>query len=250
MSQRTEAPTVGPDPAAAEGELTSISGEEPDTRYAFGEFPLDPVRPGTALLVVSPTAVDMPAKRLLAAGNPDEGLLGIAARSSPRRFLHGLAEATPEPLVEPHVGVLGCMGSLNPRIRSFPEAHVRSVGNPADLTGVGMRFTDLYRGVTDSLDAEGRENPPVRVCLDSLTVLSQYVGARTLYRFLNAFNNRVRSAGMLGLTTVNRGAHDEHDLGRFAGLFDGLVEIRENEDGTLERRIRGLPQQGRGWQPA
>jgi|GEM_PF-579482 len=247
MSQRTNARPAAPDPAAAGEELAAISGTPPDSRYGFGEFPLDPIRPGTALLVVSPAAVDAPAKRLLAAGNPGEGVVGVAARSSPRRFLHSLAEATSESLAQSHIGVLGCMGSLTPRIQSFPAAHVHSVGSPADLTGIGMRFTDLYRGVTDALDAEGRENPPVRACLDSLTVLAQYVGERTLYRFLNAFNSRVRSAGMLGITTVNRGAHAEHELGRFAGLFDGLVEVREREDGTLERRVRGLPGQDRSW---
>jgi hypothetical protein len=237
----------GADAAAGAG-LAAIGEAEQDERYAFGNLPLDPVRPGTALLVVTPAAVDLPSRRLLAAGNPDEGIVGVAARSSPRRFLHSLSECADASLVQPHVGVLGCMGSATPRIRSFPETHLRSVSSPADLTGIGMRFSDLYASVSDAVQVSEQERTPqVRACLDSLTVLSQYVESRTLYRFLNAFNGRVRSAGMFGVVTASRDAHDERDIGRFAGLFDGILDVRETETG-LEARVRGLPRQSRGWQ--
>jgi len=240
---------VSADADEASEQLAAV--ERPDTspdHYTFGELPLEPVRPGTAVLVVSPAAVNDASHGMLAVGNPGEGIVGVAARTSPRRFLHSLSEHTDSPLVEPHIGVVGCMNSRTPRIHSFPEAHVRTVSSPADLTGLGMRFSDLQNVVLDTIEERTQNSTRVRACLDSLTVLDQYVESRTLYRFLNAFNGRTRAADMLGIVTANRNAHDEREIGRFAGLFDGIVEIRETDSG-LECRVRGLSGQPRGWRP-
>lgn len=221
-----------------------------ESRYVFGEeTPLSPVDPGTTLLVVRRDGASQGLVRsLLAAGNPDEALVAVTTNAPARRVLRDLDRRTGGRLVEPHVGVVDCTGltTAQTQIRGFPQAHLAGVSGPGDLTGIGLRFSDLYGQVTERVDGDGR--PPVRASLESLSTFLQFTDANTLFRFVHAYNGRLRHADAFGVGVVDGAAHDAQTLSLFGSLFDGMVEVRETDAGE-QLRVRGLPDQPRDWQP-
>jgi hypothetical protein len=102
---------------------------------------------------------------------------------------------------------------------------VETVGDPRDLTGVGMAV-DRYLSAWAS-------DRPTRFCLDSVTTLLQYVPFETAYRFLHVLTGRLVSHGAVGHVHVDPTAHDERTLHALATLFDARVVV----DGDA-RRVR------------
>ncbi|CQH62195.1 uncharacterized protein HHUB_3675 [Halobacterium hubeiense] len=92
-----------------------------------------------------------------------------------------------------------------------------AVADPGDLTGLGIAVSERLGDLPE--DAEPA------VCVDSLTTLLQYADTERAYRFLQVLCGRVRAAGGTVHVHADPAAHDERELDRLAGLFDGVRSV-------------------------
>ena len=209
---------------------------------AFGDdVPLNPVAPGTNLLVSGPESAGLQSlvHRLIAPRGDDEGLVSIATDSGDE-FLreqrrHGGAYD------DETTGVVGCESS-----RGSKEL-VRSVDGDTDLSTISMEFSALA-------DDVGYRTDRLRSGLYAVSPLCASASdMRDVYRFLNNIVSRNRRADGVFVCGIDPDA----DVGEFGSgnnitkgismVFQGHVELRDGPTGP-EVRVTGLDDQPDGWQ--
>ena len=214
-------------------------GQRHDARYTFDGTPLGPVDQGTNLLVAGPIlgGTRRTAMRLLTA-DPDDGIVVITADTSAESFLDGFAELGSD-VGGGRVRIVDCAQEGSDDLGEF----VSTVGSPADLTGIGIEYSNQYEQVY----ARGYDT--VRTGIYTLTPLLVYSeDVRPVFRFVNTVTSRIRTADGLGLCVIDPDAHDERVVNSVAQAFDGRIEVRERNDRS-EIRVRGLPDQPTEWTP-
>ena len=122
-------------------------------------------------------------------------------------------------------------------VRERPDVHF--VSSPGDLTGIGI---DLF-GTYADWHAASVEDP--RVGLTSLSTLLMYADLKQVYRFLYVVTGRLRSVGGVGAFTVDTNAGSHEAIDALRGLFDAVVEVRDEE--RRELRVRGGEFGPRSW---
>jgi hypothetical protein len=208
------------------------------TAYGFDGLPIDPVDPGTNLLVTGPVfgGVRRNVLRMLVRSSPQEGALVIAADRAARKVLDEYDQIGGGHDFS-RVGAVDCTGD-----RDDSDGNVKVVSSPSDLTGIGIHFSSIYQ----RLRANGAKF--VRTGLYTLTPLLLYAeDTRSVYRFLHTMNSRIRTADGLGVCALDPTSVEDQTFSSIAQAFDGQLQFRE-ESGDLAMRIRGLPDQPSGWQ--
>jgi KaiC/GvpD/RAD55 family RecA-like ATPase len=107
---------------------------------------------------------------------------------------------------------------------------VRRVSSPADLTGMGVAFTQAV----DELNPD----PCLRLGFVSISTLLQYVDAERAFSFLHVLSRRTSAAGF-GVYSIDPTAHEDRFVNVVTSIFDAAIEIRES-DGERQARVRGL----------
>ncbi|MFB6255546.1 MAG: RAD55 family ATPase [Haloplanus sp.] len=112
---------------------------------------------------------------------------------------------------------------------SDPAIH--RVSSPADLTGMGVAFTEAV----DGMGTPDR----LRFGFVSISTLLQYVDAERAFSFLHVLSRRTSAAGYLGVYSIDPTTHEDRVVNVVTSIFDAAIEIRER-DGDRELRVRGL----------
>lgn len=207
--------------------------------YAFSEeLPVEPVEPGTTVLVAGPvhTGPRQVALRLLG-GAEGEGAIIVATNDSAERVLEDCA-STEGRFDLTQVGIVSCVEETPDG--EFP-ARVLTVASPGDLTGIGMRYSKLYQ------DFHGEGTERVRTGLFSVSALLTFGDLQTVSRFVHTLAGRVDSVDGFGAFLVDPTAHDQRAVSTIGQFCDGRIDVRAGDDGT-ELRVQGLPDQATGWQ--
>lgn len=204
--------------------------------YSVGSLlPVEGIEPGSTLLVVGPPMTGKPdlVLQLLAQGfDTEEGAAVISTDASATEIRNSLAAYAGRPGEELPLGVIDCVGDTHGRDEFGPfDARVNS---PADLTGIGMELTT----VLERLYADRTQR--LRFGLLSLTTMSMYSDSEQVVRFLHAVTSRVSQADAFGLVVAHSDTMGGEHLTRLRSFVDGVVEMREGDDGA-ELRVVGLP---------
>lgn len=199
----------------------------------------DRLEAGTNVVIVGPTMSGKQevAIRLLAAGyRVEEGILCITTERTSRLF--GALERHVEALDRRAVGVVDCAGKSG---RSAIEAMTESVSSPGDLTGISIGTAKLYEQFAD----RGVSN--IRYGLISVSTLLQHLQYEKVFQFLYVYGNRIGETDGLGIYTLGDDAHEPRVLNTIRGQFDGAIEIRLDDDGDREWRVRGFGSGPTAW---
>jgi KaiC/GvpD/RAD55 family RecA-like ATPase len=218
---------------------------DPGPGYGFADgVPVDPVDPGSTVLVAGPAlsrTEDLAVSMVADGTGSDEGALFVSTNTTSETLLRTCGRANPS--FDPsRAGVVDCTGQDPGRSRL--EAQVKLVSTQSDLTGIGMKFSALYESLYANA-ASGR----VRTGLMSLSSLSMYVDLRDLYRFAHTLSSRIKSAGGLGVFTIDPTTHDTKTVNTLAQVAEGRIDVRESDEAAGELRVRGLPGRSGGWRP-
>ena len=207
--------------------------------YDFGTLPLSRVDGGTNILVTGPTlgGVRDLVLRMLLCQDRREGVLFITADTDGAKTLESY-EALGGDVNTERIGVVDC----TEQSVDDPDRNIHAIGNPGDLTGVGIEFSSMYGALWE------RGVRQVRTGVYTLAPLVIYASVKPVYRFLHTLTGRVRSADGLCVCAIDPDAVDDRTLSSLSQAFDGRVDLR-SEDGTMAVRTRGLPDQPDGWQP-
>ncbi len=204
--------------------------------YTFDDLPLTSLRAGTTVLVVGPSHAG--ARHLgfrMLSGPREEGAILISTNQRAGRIADDWARSGFE-LVEDRAAILDCVGDDDQGV----PAQVLPVSGPSDLTGIGMRYSDVYRTFKES----GVER--VRTGLFSVSTLLSFGDLKTVSRFVHTLVGRIDAVGGIGVFCIDPGMHDEQTVSTLTQFCSARVDVRETEAGQ-ELRARGIPGQSRDW---
>ncbi|MDY6817462.1 MAG: hypothetical protein SVG88_02280 [Halobacteriales archaeon] len=207
-----------------------------DDSYVFDGLPLDGIRAGSTVLVAGPTHGGMRALgyRMLV-GPAGEGAIIVTTNRRASRIVDDSRQAGLE-IQEDSTGIVDCVGSEEQRV----PARLLSVGGPSDLTGIGMRFSDLY------MEFKRAGVNRVRTGLYSVSTLLAYSDLRTVSRFIHTLIGRIDKVDGLGILCIDPSNHDEQAVNTLSQFCTGTITVRETTAG-VELRASGLPNQTREW---
>ena len=117
---------------------------------------------------------------------------------------------------------------------------VEYVSSPADLTGIGIGVSEQLRRIAQS-DVEG-----TRMAFYSLSTLLMYAELETVFRFLHVLTGRIDSIDGMGAFAIDPTTHEESTVNTLKQLFDGMIELRDGQDGR-EVRLVGVEDTSTDW---
>ena len=114
--------------------------------------------------------------------------------------------------------------------------NIKMASSPVDLTGIGVKISQFFEHFW--MEMQLRET---RLCINSLSTILMYSNLQTVFRFLHVFTGRIKAANALGIYVIEEGMHDEKTIVTLKQLFDGIIEIREGEEGYQIRAVGFTP---------
>ncbi|GGN15727.1 DUF7504 family protein [Halarchaeum nitratireducens] len=207
-----------------------------DGAYDFEGLPLADVDPGSSVLLAgSPHSGARTLALRMLAGATDEGTIVVTTNRRAGR-LAGDCERAGIEMEADRTAIIDCVGGEDPDL----PARVMPVSGPSDLTGIGMRFSDVHR----SFQRAGVEGVRTGIC--SLSTLLSFGELQPVSRFVHTLVGRIDSVDGLGVFLVDPSMHDDRTISTLSQFCTGRIDVREAEGGA-ELRARGLPDQSREW---
>jgi hypothetical protein len=205
--------------------------------YSFERLPLSEVHSGATVLVAgSPHAGARDLALRMLAGHSGQGAIVITTNQRSRRIVDDCRRVGLN-VTEDTTAILDCVGDDDQEV----PARVLPVSGPSDLTGIGMRYSDVYREFHRS-DIE-----QVRTGLFSLSTLLSFGDLPTVSRFVHTLVGRIDSVDGLGVLLIDPAIHDDQTVSTLAQFCRGRIDVRDGVEGP-ELRARGLRNQNREWQ--
>jgi KaiC/GvpD/RAD55 family RecA-like ATPase len=185
------------------------------------------VAPGTSLLLSGPPLAGKTTLGydLLVNGvERGEGAIVVSNKHSAERLRrdHERLFGTDVP-----VGIVDCVTKQQGHGTIADTDLVQYASSPEDMTGVGIKFSELLeafyteRGYTRN-----------RALFVSVSTLLMYSDLQTVFRFLHVFTSRIENADALGLFVLQSEAHEAQTINTLSQLFDGVVEVDDEGDLT------------------
>lgn len=194
----------------------------------------DAVGPGDNVLVLAPAIGSREAEAcgaLLGWGPPDSvAYVGVTfTRAAATRldvWLERVSETLPARTVI--VGVDALQPADGARPAAAADWELATVTDPADLTGIGMRVSDV---LSDWRDLEAQ----LVACVHSLTTLLQYTTTARVFRFLHVLTARLAAVDAVSHFHLDPDAHERRTVSRLEQLFDAVAEADETAGGWQVR---------------
>ncbi|MDY6774690.1 MAG: recombinase RecA [Halobacteria archaeon] len=213
--------------------------------YKLGVDKLDQavgeIDPGSNILVMAPPMEgikEFEESVVSYAVGEDEGVIYVATEDSGDKVVSrydGVSGYDPDSF-----GVVDCVSKDRGREES-EHRNVHLSNSPSDLTGIGIN-------VSQFLDEFWNEKGIERniIYLNSVSTLLMYSDLQTVFKFLHVFTGRVDSVEGLGLFIIDPEMHEQQAYSTLKPLFDGMVELRQGDEGK-EIRAKGLSSSPTDW---
>jgi len=211
------------------------------TEATTAPLDLDAVEPGQSLLVVGPA---MTAKRRIVlevlAERADHAAAVVTTRKSAATIKRELGEFVD--LGDWAFRAIDCVSRQLAVGRVADTDEVKYASSAGDLTGIGMKLSGIMQEFYHDPDVEA-----AGIGLHSLSAMLMYADLRRVYQFVHVITGRIESSGFVGAFALNTVPGDTEALGRLKGLFDGLIETRDEPERAL--RVRGVDAGPSEWTP-
>jgi KaiC/GvpD/RAD55 family RecA-like ATPase len=132
------------------------------------------------------------------------------------------------------IGVVDCVARTL-GVNARDTSRIRHVSSPVDLTGVGVRVSQLME------DFDKVNNGEARLCIDSVSTMLMYSNLQTVFRFLHVMAGRVSMQGDLGVYVVDEGMHDSQTIATLKQLFNAVLQVKVEGDCTYIRAVGLTP---------
>ncbi len=199
-------------------------------------LPEESIAPGTNVLIAGPplTGKRHLALEVLASGATNgEGTIVVTTKDSANKLVSEIADRSGTE--HSHLGIVDCVTKQRGIETTDDDPRIKYASSPVDMTGIGIKLSEFLqefyevRGLTEN-----------RVLLHSVSTLLMYSNLQTVFRFLHVFTGRIQSADALGVYVIDSTAHDDQTMNTLKQLFDGVIEIEENQAGEQTIRTAGL----------
>ena len=206
---------------------------------------LSAVRPGSSILIAGPAMTgkeDLALEMLADGSRQGQGALVFTTGDRAENVISDYRERVPD-LDESKLAVVDCRGESSRSSERTPGgSFVYHLSSPGEITGMGIGITNCLESLANSGAESGR------FAFTSLSTVLTYTDQKTVFKLCYVLSSKFDTADYLGLFTIDSGAHDDQTLQVIKQAFDGMIEIREGEDGR-EARVLGLAGQPSDWQP-
>lgn len=139
-----------------------------------------------------------------------------------------------------HLGIVDCV-TKTLGVPTSDTAIIRRASSPVDLTGIGVKISQFLEEFWMKKNIR-----KTWLCINSLSTILMYSNIQTVFRFLHVFTGRVKAAGAIGIYVVEDGMHDNQAVATLKQLFDGVIEIRQENDNYFIRTT-GMSQKPSPW---
>jgi KaiC/GvpD/RAD55 family RecA-like ATPase len=133
------------------------------------------------------------------------------------------------------VGIVDCVTRMI-GIDTYEDESIKIVSHPVDLTDIGIKISQYFENFFTKKNIR-----KIQLNINSLSTLLMYSNIKTVYRFLQVFTGRIKEAGGLGIYVIESGVHDMHVIAALSQLFDGMIEIKSENDKNFLRIVGLLP---------
>jgi len=181
---------------------------------------------GTNLLITGPP---LSGKRRLALDiladgtRQEEGAIVVTTKDSGDKILSEYKKRIDDVENRP-LGVVDCVTKQRGVGSAEDGPQLKYASSPVDMTGIGIKLSEFLQ---DFYERRGLQQN--RVLMHSVSTLLMYSDLQTVFRFLHVFTGRVQSANGLGLYVIDSTAHDDQTMNTLTQLFDGVIELSEND---------------------
>lgn len=138
------------------------------------------------------------------------------------------------------IGIVDCVTKTlgGPAVET---ENIKIASNPVDLTGIGVKISQFFEEFFMKKNIR-----KTQLHINSLSTILMYSNIQTVFRFLHVFTGRIKAAGALGIYVIESGMHDQMAIATLKQLFDGLIEVKSDEDQTY-MRVVGLVSKPTPW---
>jgi KaiC/GvpD/RAD55 family RecA-like ATPase len=124
---------------------------------------------------------------------------------------------------------------------AIENENIKIASSPVDLTGIGVKISQFFE------DFFMKKNiRKTQLHINSLSTILMYSNIQTVFRFIHVFTGRIKAAGALGIYVIEGGMHDEQAIATLKQLFDGMIEIKSENDKNFIRAV-GLSPKPTTW---
>ncbi|UZE92337.1 MAG: recombinase RecA [Methanosarcinales archaeon] len=211
------------------------------TKYDLGIPELDKalggIQSGTNVVLVGPPMCgkDILVKQILHAGLRDGDGVILVSTGEPGESIFKWCEQHKLGIenYKNRFGIVDCVSKTLGMDVSDTQ-NIKRASSPVDLTGIGVKISQFFEQfyVKDKLSK-------ARLAVDSLSTMLMYSNLQTVFRFLHVFTGRIKAADALGIYVLEAGMHDDKTVATLKKLFDGVIEIKE-ENGEFFIKTAGM----------
>ncbi len=215
--------------------------------YTLGIKELDSsiggIKKGSNIMLIGPP---MSGKEVLlysimyyGAAKNDNAVITVTTRESATHILEWFKE---QKLVLPmsRVGIVDCVTKTLGGA-SVENENIKIASSPVDLTGIGVKISQFFEEYFMKKNIR-----KTQLHINSLSTILMYSNIQTVFRFLHVFTGRIKAAGSLGIYMIESGMHDEQAISTLKQLFDGMIEIKTENDKNFIRAV-GLSPKPTPW---
>jgi len=138
------------------------------------------------------------------------------------------------------VGIIDCVTRSMGGAASETES-IKIVSSPVDLTGIGVRISQFFEKFSNK-----KNYRKIQLHINSLSTILMYSNIHTVFRFMHVFTGRIKAAGAMGIFIMDSGMHDEQTITTLKQLFDGIIEIKSDNNRNYIRTV-GLSSKPTPW---
>jgi KaiC/GvpD/RAD55 family RecA-like ATPase len=169
----------------------------------------------------------------------ENAVITVSTRESATHILEWFKE---QKLVLPlaRIGIVDCVTKTLGGA-SVENENIKIASSPVDLTGIGVKISQFFEEYFMKKNIR-----KTQLHINSLSTILMYSNIQTVFRFLHVFTGRIKAAGSLGIYVLESGMHDEQAISTLKQLFDGLIEIKSENDKNFIRAV-GLSPKPTPW---
>ncbi len=173
------------------------------------------------------------------AAKNENAIITVTTRESAMHILEWFRE---QKLTLPlsRIGIVDCVTKTLGGA-SVENENIKIASSPVDLTGIGVKISQFFEEFFMKKNIK-----KTQLHINSLSTILMYSNIQTVFRFLHVFTGRIKAAGSMGIYVIESGMHDEQAISTLKQLFDGMIEIKSENDKYFIRAV-GLSPKPTNW---
>ena len=169
----------------------------------------------------------------------ENGIITVTTREPATHILDWFKEHNLN-LPMSRIGIIDCV-TKNLGGTEVENDSIKIASSPVDLTGIGVKISQFLDEFYMKKNIQKNQ-----LHINSLSTILMYSNIQTVFRFIHVFTGRIKAAGALGIYVMESGMHDEKAIATLKQLFDGMIEIKSENDRNFIRVI-GLSPKSTPW---